>query len=46
MQNAGRDVAWARVLTINTNKLKAAYEIRLKAAQTKAAADLAEANGE
>ena len=46
MQNAGSDVSWMRSLTIEYNKLKAAYEIRLKAAQTKAAADLAEAKGE
>jgi hypothetical protein len=46
MQHAGQDVAWARSLTIEYKKDKAAYEIRLKAAQTRAAADLAEANGE
>jgi hypothetical protein len=46
MQNAGSDVAWARALTIEYNKLEAAYEIKLKAAQTRAAADLADAKGE
>ena len=45
MQNAGRDVAWARALTIEYNKLKTEYEIRLEAAQARAAADLAEAEG-
>ena len=46
MKNAGGDVAWARSLTTEYNKLKAAYEIRLEATQARGAADLAEAKGE
>jgi hypothetical protein len=45
MQAAGRDVASARALTMDYNKLKAAYDIRLKAAQARADADLAGAEG-
>jgi hypothetical protein len=48
MQNAANrgDVARGRALTIEYNKQKAAYEIRLKAAQARAKTDLAEAGGE
>jgi len=45
MAAAGRDVSWARALTMEYNKLEAEYEIRLNAAQARAAADFAEANG-
>jgi hypothetical protein len=40
-----RDVEWVRALTKEYNKLKAADEIRLNAAQARAAADLAEYEG-